>query len=53
MTPLHYAALFSTNQICELLIAKGANKNAKSNSGFTPCEIAVNSGHLDLMKCLK
>lgn len=53
MTPLHYAALFSTNQICELLLTKGANKNAKSNSGLTPGEIAVNSGRIDLVKCLK
>ena len=35
-TPLHYAASWDHKEIAELLIAKGAGVNAKTNDGTTP-----------------
>ena len=41
LTPLLYAALGGHNEIAELLIAKGANMNAKDDGGKTPLDFAV------------
>jgi len=38
MTPLHHAAKFGYKKIVELLIANGANVNAKNDNGWTPLD---------------
>jgi ankyrin repeat protein len=47
-TPLHYAADRGHKDIVELLIAKGADINAKNNDGQTPLHYAVEKGHNDI-----
>ena len=39
-TPLHRAAWKGHKVIAELLIAKGANENAKADNGATPLDMA-------------
>jgi len=39
--PLHFAALDGHNEIVELLIAKGADVNAKGWDGRTPLDYAI------------
>jgi hypothetical protein len=36
MTPLHYAATLSTDEVAKLLIEAGAEVDAKDNKGYTP-----------------
>jgi len=38
--------------VAELLLAKGANINAKSNDGFTPLYEAAYAGHEDVAELL-
>ena len=38
---MHYAAGYGQKEIAELLIAKGADVNAKDNSGRTPLDLAI------------
>jgi hypothetical protein len=52
MTPLHVAALTGHKDIAELLLAKGADVNAKSNGGLTPLHQAAYHGHKDLAELL-
>ena len=40
MTPLHYAAEYGHKDVAELLIAKGANVNARGKNGKTPLDLA-------------
>jgi len=40
-TPLHWAAIDGHKEVAELLIAKGADVNAKSGSGDTPLDYAI------------
>ena len=40
MTPLHFAALKDHKEIVELLIAAGADVNAKNKNGYTPLDMA-------------
>jgi cytohesin len=40
-TPMHYAAASGQRVLVELLIAKGANINAKTNEGVTPLHTAA------------
>jgi ankyrin repeat protein len=40
-TPLHVAAYFNAKEVAELLLAKGADINAKVNTGLTPVEVAL------------
>mgnify|MGYP000545378457 FL=1 len=48
-TPLHVAAAFGHKEIAELLIAKGADVNAKSKRG-TPLSNAVKSGDKEIVE---
>jgi ankyrin repeat protein len=50
--PLHSAAAGRHNDICELLVANGADVNAKQQSGFTPLHEAAMNGNLALAKLL-
>ena len=43
-TPLHYAVGEGRNEIAKLLIAKGANVNAKDGNGSTPLHYAAEEG---------
>merc|ERR1719436_5708 len=40
MTPLHTAAGLGRADICQLLLDAGAKVSVRSNSGFTPAEMA-------------
>jgi cytohesin len=53
MTPLHIAAEGGHNEIAELLIAKGANVNAKTNDGETPLDKAVHHGQTEITGLLR
>ena len=50
--PLHTAAAWGEKEICELLLARGANLNAVTTFGMTPLMYAANSEYTDIMKIL-
>jgi ankyrin repeat protein len=52
VTPLHSAAAGNQYEICEALIAKGANVNARQEGGFTPLHSAAQNGNLALVELL-
>lgn len=49
----HSAVRAGHEDIIELLIAKGANVNAKNAQGQTPLDIAVNRGHAEIAELLR
>ncbi len=51
-TPLHCAARYGHKEVAELLIAKGADINAKDTRGRTPTDLAINQGRKELAKLL-
>jgi len=51
-TPLHFATANNYKDIVELLIAKGANVNAKDDDGGTPLHRAVQEDHKDVAEFL-
>jgi ankyrin repeat protein len=51
-TPLHQAASSGAKDVVELLIAKGADVNAKANNGETPLHRAAEGGRKDAAKLL-
>mgnify|MGYP000480537135 FL=1 len=51
-TPLHYAAIRGHKEIAELLIAKGADVNAKNSVGQTPLQFAAGYGHKEIAELL-
>lgn len=53
MRPLHWAALNNEKDVAELLIAKGADVNAKDNSGRTPLRVAIDEGRKDIADLLR
>src|ERR1035438_7582111 len=58
MTPLHWAAARGHKDVAELLLANGADVNAKNtgttglNTGLTPLHYAAGSGHKDVAELL-
>jgi ankyrin repeat protein len=51
-TPLHCAARYGHKEVAELLIAKGADINAKDTRGRTPIDLAINQGRKEIAKLL-
>ncbi|UCG57648.1 MAG: ankyrin repeat domain-containing protein [Phycisphaerales bacterium] len=51
-TPLHVAAAYGRRDLVEVLIAKGADVNAKTEYGNAPLHLAVWTGHLDVVQLL-
>ena len=51
-TPLHWAARFGQSQVAELLIAEGADVNAKNVVGQTPLHWAAMAGHKEIIELL-
>ncbi len=52
-TPLNYAAYWGHKEIAELLIAKGANVNAKDDDGETPLDWAIEFKETELADLLR
>jgi len=51
-TPLHFAA-YSGNEVVELLIAKGADVNAKNQADATPLDKAINFNRTKIADLLR
>ena len=51
-TPLHCAVRYGHKEVAELLIAKGADINAKDTRGRTPIDLAINKGRKEIAKLL-
>ncbi|GAG18036.1 unnamed protein product, partial [marine sediment metagenome] len=51
-TPLHCAARYGHKEVAELLIAKGADINAKDTRGRNPIDLAMNQGRKEIAKLL-
>ena len=51
-TPLHYAVSYGNASVVSILIAAGADVNAKSNGGDTPLRHAVLRGHASVVSIL-
>ena len=51
-TPLLWAARFGQSQVAELLIAEGADVNAKNVVGQTPLHWAAMAGHKEIIELL-
>jgi len=51
-TPLHLAMTLKRPELLELLIALGADLEAKDGNGLTALETAMLAGDLDTMRCL-
>jgi len=52
MTPLHYAADEGHTEVVELLIANGADVNAKNENGWTPLHLAAYWGGKEIVELL-
>jgi cytohesin len=50
---LHYAALGGRKEVAELLIAKGADVNAKRSDGSTPLDRAIRLGQTETADFLR
>ena len=53
IAPLHWAARNGYKDVAELLLAKGADVNAKTNKGTTPLSIAIQNHHDDVAALLR
>ena len=53
-TPLHLMAKWNTRpEIVEMLLAKGAELNARNHRGYTPLDVAQESGNAELAQFLR
>ena len=52
LTP-HLASYLGHIDVVELLLAKGADVNAKGRDGFTPLHAAITDGHPDVADLLR
>ena len=52
MTPLHWAAVGGHKDVVELLLAHGAEVNARYSDGYTPLHYAAANGHKDVVELL-
>ncbi|MGB5013267.1 MAG: ankyrin repeat domain-containing protein, partial [Pyrinomonadaceae bacterium] len=52
-TLLHNAVSYSNKEAVELLIAKGADINAKNKDGKTPLQLAIDSKNKEIAELLK
>jgi ankyrin repeat protein len=53
VSPLHYAAYYGEKEVAELLIAKGADVNAKDEDGETPLDWAIEKNHTETADLLR
>jgi ankyrin repeat protein len=53
MTPLMYAAKYNRVEIAELLIAKGAKMNTRSDKGYTAMKLAELTNAKEMIELLK
>jgi len=53
MTPLHVTAWFGHKELTELLLAKGADVNAKRGNGDTPLDWAILNEQLETANLLR
>jgi ankyrin repeat protein len=51
-TPLHWAAKRNVYQVISLIVSKGANVNAKDNTGRTPLHVAAAYNNLEAVEAL-
>src|SRR5262245_64897760 len=51
-TPLHRAVALGSQEIIALLLARGADTNAKNRSGSTPLHVAVSEGTVETVEVL-
>jgi ankyrin repeat protein len=52
-TPLYQAASWGRRAAVELLIARGADVNAKSNTGVSPAQAAAKNGFAEIARLLQ
>lgn len=52
MTPLHFAVINNQYEICNMLLANGINKDAKTKVDRTSLHFACFYGHLRIVKLL-
>ncbi|MEQ2229173.1 hypothetical protein ILYODFUR_016243 [Ilyodon furcidens] len=52
-TALHICALYNKESCARILLYRGASKDMKNNSGQTPFQVAVMSGHFELGEIIK
>uniref|UniRef100_A0A3Q2QCQ0 SH3 and multiple ankyrin repeat domains 1 n=1 Tax=Fundulus heteroclitus TaxID=8078 RepID=A0A3Q2QCQ0_FUNHE len=52
-TALHICALYNKESCARILLYRGASKEMKNNSGQTPFQVAVMSGHFELGEIIK
>ncbi len=50
---MHYAANRDNRGMAQLLITKGADVNAKDNSGETALSVAKGKGHTEMVELLR
>uniref|UniRef100_A0AAY5F0G3 SH3 and multiple ankyrin repeat domains protein 1 n=1 Tax=Electrophorus electricus TaxID=8005 RepID=A0AAY5F0G3_ELEEL len=52
-TALHICALYNKESCARILLYRGSNKDIKNNSGQSPFQVAVMSGHFELGEIIK
>ena len=52
LTPLHFAAQNNSREVAQLLVAEGADINAKDHGGWTPLYNALWRGHKEMVELL-